>query len=1063
MDTVSEERSYIAFISYRHKPLDKQAAEMIQKKIEHFKVPEEYRQVTGGKSLGKVFRDEDELPASSSLSGSITYALDHSRFLIVICTPDLPLSHWCEEEIRYFLSTHDRDHVLAVLADGTPDVSFSPYLLHIYDEEGNIIADTEPLAANIAGPNHTIDRKAFNKEIVRIYAALLGCPFDALWQRERRDRTNRIVRVMGVILAAMSVFIGVVLSQNRQIQSQNRSLQKQLSTSYVDSGRKKLEEFRSTEALSDALNALLDGSDEDLIDPRTEKLMGDALGIYMDKDPRGFLLYEQTPAITSLKTNADGTRLFIADEYGYVRGIDGNSGEILWERGTLINVDQSLDIPTQLYYLDTRNILLAKNTANVYALNTENGNVLWSYTYSTENHFLTISPDQTLCVLTDKGYAYDPPTDLIFLRTDTGEEVQRIVLENEETQIRMSSIYQANNSYNGAFSPNQRYYGCVFYESKIENSGEGEYYFYIFDTETGERVNRAYSTDPDSTPELIYGLTVSDDGQHMFCARYNSGYGSLLISLLDFENNQFSNESANHIIQTAHGEQIADLDYTNVHVEPMLASDHLALVFSQNSWYIYRLSDGRLLKNIVMSGDILEARWVDRQEEVVFILTSTGAAISYDLGHEGTVFEALEGTYLEQENLYSVVSANDGFVLNEEGGFFYTIPNDHRSQILSVRQITDPSRAVLSDIPVVRNNMLFLFETPSKDKILAFYPADTGMDVNVYDAQTQETLDHLHFDSLDRTYPITILDDTHFIQKIHVYGLDGTETYMDGLTEEDDNFFFYISHIRDHEGRVLSCAETWEDNGHTLHFWIDNQQVENDYDKITKISSDFRGGENGYFIRLESSYDQEENNSSDICTLLDVVNKTYKEVHLLTDKENIDFFVPGEKEPVFAAVENTGRVVIYDIEADTSSVLSEAYSAGEIGTLSFGNDDQYVIILTGAGRLDIYRRDTGELIFQDSFSSLKYVRTSYIDSMSCRMDPEHHRMYILIGRSYYSPYEQMITIDTDTLTVLSQSYDIYDWLSSNNRIYASRNGKKVNFPAYHREELTQWAKDITGE
>ena len=146
------ERSYIAFISYRHLPLDREAAVRIQKKIERYTVPKEYRKKTGGKRLGIVFRDEDELPASSSLSDSITYALDHSQFLIVICTPDLPQSRWCLQEIRYFLRTHDRDHILAVLADGSPEQSFPAELRFIYDAAGRPIAETEPLAANIAGP-----------------------------------------------------------------------------------------------------------------------------------------------------------------------------------------------------------------------------------------------------------------------------------------------------------------------------------------------------------------------------------------------------------------------------------------------------------------------------------------------------------------------------------------------------------------------------------------------------------------------------------------------------------------------------------------------------------------------------------------------------------------------------------------------------------------------------------------------------------------------------------------------------------------------------------------------
>ena len=154
METQATERSFIAFISYRHTPLDKQAAERIQKSIENYVVPAEFRERVGGKKLGMVFRDEDELPVSSSLTDSIYYALDHSKYLIVICTPDLPLSKWCEQEIRYFIRTHDRDHVIAVLVDGTPDESFSPYLLHVFDEEGNI---------TVSGANHGFGGNNWNR------------------------------------------------------------------------------------------------------------------------------------------------------------------------------------------------------------------------------------------------------------------------------------------------------------------------------------------------------------------------------------------------------------------------------------------------------------------------------------------------------------------------------------------------------------------------------------------------------------------------------------------------------------------------------------------------------------------------------------------------------------------------------------------------------------------------------------------------------------------------------------------------------------------------------------
>ncbi|MBQ6222287.1 MAG: PQQ-binding-like beta-propeller repeat protein [Solobacterium sp.] len=1063
MDTVSEERSYIAFISYRHKPLDKQAAEMIQKKIEHFKVPEEYREAAGGKSLGKVFRDEDELPASSSLSGSITYALDHSRFLIVICTPDLPLSHWCEEEIRYFLSTHDRDHVLAVLADGTPDVSFSPYLLHIYDEDGNIIKDTEPLAANIAGPNHTIDRKAFNKEIVRIYAALLGCPFDALWQRERRDRTNRIVRIMGVILAAMSIFIAVVLSQNKQIQSQNRSLQKQLSSSYVESGQKKLEEYRTKEALSDAVHALLDGSDEELIDPRTEKLLGDALGIYMDQDPRSSLLYEQTPAITSLKATAKGDLLFIADEYGYVRGIDGETGTVRWETPTLLNVEQMSNIPSRLEYLEQQNVLLCKNPADVTAIDPDTGDVLWQYIYHTENQFLTISGNQDVCVLAEKEYSYRPPTDFMFIDTVTGRELQKITIENEETSIRLSSTFSTSASYNGTFSENMRYFACIVYEDPIENSldKEGVYRYYILDTENGEIVHEATADDPTSSPQLVYGMYLNDTGDYLFCARYNSRYGSIVVTLLDFVNNHFENKLTDATIHTSHGEEIMVMDYSEVRTLPMLYSEYLAIVFNQNTMYIYRLDDGTLIKNIEMSGDILEARWTDREEEKLFLLLSTGTAIHYDLGHEGTVFEEMVGTYLDQKNIYEGVSADDGFLLNEESGFYYTVPDEQRSRVISIHMASDPFMEELADQPETKNNVFHLLFSPSGEKIFTFWPVEEGMDVLVYDLDGKVT-DHAHFADLESNMPIAVIDNTRFVQERRIYNISGTEAHLEGLSDEEIHSFYYnIVHVSDTEGRVLSCGEAGINSGYGVRFWINGEPSEYECEDTFPFSPEVIGGKNGWFLLLASSYDQ--NSTVDQCVMVDVVNQTRSVVDLGTEKENIEFYAMGEHEPVFAAVRKDGGITIYDVPTSESVTLDTTYSAGEIHAVCFGEDDRDLLVLTGAGKLDIYRRESGEMIFSTSISPLKYGRISYIDPFSVRNDPEHHRMYILPGRTYYSAYEQMIVVDTDTWTVLSETYSVYDWCSANEKIYAYRNGKKVNFPAYHREELTQWAKEVTGE
>ena len=86
-----------------------------------------------------------------------------------------------------------RNEELAVLAAGAPEESFPPQLLTNTDADGNIRA-VEPLAANIAAPTNAKRMKRLKTEHLRLAAAMLGCSYDSLYQRERRYRQRRLSR-----------------------------------------------------------------------------------------------------------------------------------------------------------------------------------------------------------------------------------------------------------------------------------------------------------------------------------------------------------------------------------------------------------------------------------------------------------------------------------------------------------------------------------------------------------------------------------------------------------------------------------------------------------------------------------------------------------------------------------------------------------------------------------------------------------------------------------------------------------------------------------------------------
>ena len=100
-------KEYDAFISYRHNDLDSFVAEHLHKELEAFRLPKylaKQRKAGEKTRITRVFRDREELPIASNLSMPIQEALENSEFLIVICTPRLRESVWCQREIETLYS-----------------------------------------------------------------------------------------------------------------------------------------------------------------------------------------------------------------------------------------------------------------------------------------------------------------------------------------------------------------------------------------------------------------------------------------------------------------------------------------------------------------------------------------------------------------------------------------------------------------------------------------------------------------------------------------------------------------------------------------------------------------------------------------------------------------------------------------------------------------------------------------------------------------------------------------------------------------------------------------------
>ena len=205
---------YDAFISYRHVERDRKWAEWLIDALERFRVPQSLQDKGLPSRLRKIFRDEDEVPASADLNDQIKQALLASRYLIVVCSAFTPRSKWVQREIEIFNELGRGDNVLALLTEGEPGDSFPAPMLErrraLTDPEGNtrvVTEDKEPLAADVRPRKGVSERTLKRLALLRLVAVILGVKFDDLRRRdsERERRTRTIWATLAAVLCLLVV------------------------------------------------------------------------------------------------------------------------------------------------------------------------------------------------------------------------------------------------------------------------------------------------------------------------------------------------------------------------------------------------------------------------------------------------------------------------------------------------------------------------------------------------------------------------------------------------------------------------------------------------------------------------------------------------------------------------------------------------------------------------------------------------------------------------------------------------------------------------------------------
>ena len=220
----AEERGYDAFISYSHR-LDAAIAARLQGELQRFAKPWYQARAL------RVFRDQTSLAASPDLWATIEHALDSSRWLILMASPESAQSPWVAKEIGWWRVHRPASHILIAVTDGdlvwdasacdldwAASTALSKEALgHAFGQEPRWV-DLRWARAQ-AGSLRPADPR-FQDAVADLAATIRELPKDSLIGEHIRQRRRTMRSVLAaltalVILLAFAVLAAVVAQRQR--------------------------------------------------------------------------------------------------------------------------------------------------------------------------------------------------------------------------------------------------------------------------------------------------------------------------------------------------------------------------------------------------------------------------------------------------------------------------------------------------------------------------------------------------------------------------------------------------------------------------------------------------------------------------------------------------------------------------------------------------------------------------------------------------------------------------------------------------------------------------------
>jgi len=192
---------------------DPLAAEALKKELESYKLPRgmEDRGLGYRRAITLLFSGNSDEAITDEVKGIVYW----SRWLVIVCSGKTRASPAISQLIMFFSELGRKANILPLLVGGEPARSFPEPLFERrvstwVDEDGierHTLETVEPLAVDIRAESPKASLRLLSHLRVKVVAALIDVPYDALERRHFRRMRRRLVTAAAV-LASIFVLAG---------------------------------------------------------------------------------------------------------------------------------------------------------------------------------------------------------------------------------------------------------------------------------------------------------------------------------------------------------------------------------------------------------------------------------------------------------------------------------------------------------------------------------------------------------------------------------------------------------------------------------------------------------------------------------------------------------------------------------------------------------------------------------------------------------------------------------------------------------------------------------------